>query len=668
MTAILVPPVNGFAPFSWPCGTADRPFPERMTWFWHGHFATSIQKVRYANLMAIQNASQRRLGTGDFRALAQAMAVDPAMLLWLDGGGNRVGKPNENLAREFMELFTLGVGNYTEDDVRAAARALTGWTVNVASSSATFVPKRHDPGPETVLGTVRRRHDEPGGRARRDAGVGPLPRDAGVDAGSSPTRRPTRARSARSLNAYGAEHDVTALVRAAARTPAFRDPGSVLVREPVLWLTGALRALNVPASKVHAGSLAAGLSGLGQVPFAPPNVGGWPAGTPWLTTAVGAGPAEPGPGGRERRRPLPGHRRPEERPRGRDRRPARTARLHPAHGRRAGPAHREPAAARRDRARLPGKLRERMNALTRRRFLLASGAAAVAATAATVGWKDLADRTRSDPLPVGTGVLVLVTLYGGNDGLNTVVPAADPAYQSARPDLAYAQGEVLDIGEGLGLNPGLAGPQAAVGQRHAGHRPRRQLPEARPQPLPFDGHLADRLARPPRGHRVDRPLAGRQRPRPALRRVAGAGAAADAGGRDHGGRRAAAARARPAERAARDRVHGARAAVRGGVAAAGLRRALDHRPAPDGGHVRQGRGCEGEDHGQAGCARGPARRGRALRRGGRPGPGVLGEPRRVRHPRRRARHAAAPAHGGRPGRLGVPHADGGHRARPRRGA
>ena len=64
-----------------------------------------------------------------------------------------------------------------------------------------------------------------------------------------------------------------------------------------------------------------------------------------------------------------------------------------------------------------------MNALTRRRFLLASGAAAVAATAATVGWKDLADRTRSDPLPVGTGVLVLVTLYGGNDGLNTVVPA-----------------------------------------------------------------------------------------------------------------------------------------------------------------------------------------------------------------------------------------------------
>ena len=87
------------------------------------------------------------------------------------------------------------------------------------------------------------------------------------------------------VRAYGADHDITALVRAAARAPAFRDPGSVLVREPVLWLTGALRALNVPATKVPAGPLAAGLTGLGQVPFAPPNVGGWPAGTPWLTTA-----------------------------------------------------------------------------------------------------------------------------------------------------------------------------------------------------------------------------------------------------------------------------------------------------------------------------------------------------------------------------------------------
>jgi uncharacterized protein (DUF1501 family) len=98
-----------------------------------------------------------------------------------------------------------------------------------------------------------------------------------------------------------------------------------------------------------------------------------------------------------------------------------------------------------------------VNTLTRRRFLAYSTMATAAAAATTAGWMELADRTRTDPLPPGAPVLVLVTLYGGNDGLNTVVPAADPAYHSARPDLAYAEGEVLDLGEGLGLNPGLTG-------------------------------------------------------------------------------------------------------------------------------------------------------------------------------------------------------------------
>ena len=97
----------------------------------------------------------RRLGTGDFRALAQAMVVDPAMLVWLDGGGNTVGRPNENLAREFMELFTLGIGAYSETDVREAARALTGWRVDAAAAgSAAFTPRDHDGGPKTVLGVT----------------------------------------------------------------------------------------------------------------------------------------------------------------------------------------------------------------------------------------------------------------------------------------------------------------------------------------------------------------------------------------------------------------------------------------------------------------------------------------------------------------------------------
>lgn len=262
------------------------PYPERMTWFWHGHFATSIQKVRYATLMYAQNATQRRAGGGDFRALAQAMVIDPAMLVWLDGGGNKVGRPNENLAREFMELFTLGVGNYTETDVREAARALAGWRIDVTGGSASVNPRNHDNGPETLLGST----------ASYDAsGLVDLlvarPASPHFLAGRVWTRfvsdtPPDAATLDALVAAYGPNHDVTALVRAAVTRPAFRDPASVLVRQPVEWLVAALRALKLPASGVPAPALRAGLTGLGQVPFDPPNVGGWPTGTPWLTTAA----------------------------------------------------------------------------------------------------------------------------------------------------------------------------------------------------------------------------------------------------------------------------------------------------------------------------------------------------------------------------------------------
>lgn len=264
----------------------DQPFPERLTWFWHGHFATSIQKVRSAALMYGQNATQRRLGAGDFRLLAEAMIVDPALLVWLDGAGSRVGKPNENLAREFMELFSLGVGNYTEDDVREAARALTGWKVDVVHDTATFAARLHDPGPETVLGSTA---------SFIATGLVDMlvtrPASPRFLAGRIWTRfvsdtPPDAATLATLVDAYGTGHDITALLRAAVGSAAFRDPASVIVRQPVEWLVGALRALRLPASGMPAGTLEAGLTALGQIPFLPPNVGGWPAGTPWLTTAA----------------------------------------------------------------------------------------------------------------------------------------------------------------------------------------------------------------------------------------------------------------------------------------------------------------------------------------------------------------------------------------------
>jgi uncharacterized protein (DUF1800 family) len=264
----------------------NAPLPERMTWFWHGHFATSVKKVRLAQLMYLQNDTQRRLGRGDFRTLAQAMIVDPAMLMWLDGGGNRVGRPNENLAREFMESFTLGVDNYSETDVRQAARALTGWQVNYTTDTAAFHTRSHDAGPETVLGVPGTYHASSLVDLLITQPASPRFLAQRIWTRFVADTPPDPATLERLVAAYGPGHDITALLAAAVSSLAFRHPASVLVHEPVLWLVAALRALRMPASTLPPAALSAALSGLGQIPFAPPNVGGWPAGTSWLTTAA----------------------------------------------------------------------------------------------------------------------------------------------------------------------------------------------------------------------------------------------------------------------------------------------------------------------------------------------------------------------------------------------
>src|SRR5215471_46291 len=106
-----------------------RPLEEKMALFWHGHFATSARKVRNTYLMYLQNLLLREHALGDFHRLLLGVSQDPAMILWLDNQQNRRGKPNENYAREVMELFTLGLGNYSEKDIKDAARAFTGWHV-----------------------------------------------------------------------------------------------------------------------------------------------------------------------------------------------------------------------------------------------------------------------------------------------------------------------------------------------------------------------------------------------------------------------------------------------------------------------------------------------------------------------------------------------------------
>lgn len=125
---------------------------EKLTLFWHSHFATSATKVRSSHLMFVQNRTLRSLATSPFRELCMAMVKDPAMLVWLDGARNHTRSPNENFAREIMELFTLGEGHYTEEDIREAARCFTGWHVHPDNGEAEFSERRHDGGQKTLLG------------------------------------------------------------------------------------------------------------------------------------------------------------------------------------------------------------------------------------------------------------------------------------------------------------------------------------------------------------------------------------------------------------------------------------------------------------------------------------------------------------------------------------
>ena len=262
------------------------PTHEKLTLLWHNHFATSAQKVRVAAHMAAQNQKLRTLQLGDFRALAYAMLTDAAMLRWLDGQHNTAKAANENLAREFMELFALGHGNgYTEADVREGAKALTGWTI-AANGHTTLTAKRHNNAAKTVLGVtgdldaagfcdivLAQPNSAPFVAAR-------LWRQLACD---SPPSTPALQRL---TAAYGSGRDLRALTKATLLDPEFTASPATVVNAPVEWLIGVLRTLKVPVDTPRRLKLIdTTLKALGQRPFYPPDVGGWPRGQVWLTTA-----------------------------------------------------------------------------------------------------------------------------------------------------------------------------------------------------------------------------------------------------------------------------------------------------------------------------------------------------------------------------------------------
>ncbi len=277
------------------------PLREKLTLFWHGHFATGAAKVRDAKLMYLQNQLFRTAGSGGFEALTQAVAKDGAMMVWLDTATDKKAHPNENFAREMMELFTLGLGNYTQGDVTAAARAFTGWVYDRANYRYQFRSRQHDFGSKTYLGTT-----------------GDW---SGEDIIHMAVSRPESARFVLAklwshfaypvdpfdrvvtdlLPAYGADLDVGRAMRAVFLHPAFVGASSRtgLVKQPIEYLAGAARNLGLDASLQPVGSSPAGpgvgakasrslpaLAGaLGQSPFNPPNVGGWGQNAYWVSTA-----------------------------------------------------------------------------------------------------------------------------------------------------------------------------------------------------------------------------------------------------------------------------------------------------------------------------------------------------------------------------------------------
>jgi uncharacterized protein (DUF1800 family) len=265
----------------------DQPVHEKLTLLWHNHFATSLEKVRSVADMAAQNQTLRTKSLGDFRTLAYSMLTDAAMMGWLDAQTSTAKAPNENLAREFMELFALGHGNgYTEDDVRQGARALTGWTIRPATRQTVMVPKRHDHTAKTIFG-VTKNFDAAGfcdavlAQPKSPQYVaGRLWQQLASDTPPSPPALD------RFVSAYGARRDLRALTRSILTDDEFVRSRAAIVNTPVEWLIGVIRTLRVPIDKPKRLKMVRStLYALGQLPFFPPDVGGWPHGRAWMSTA-----------------------------------------------------------------------------------------------------------------------------------------------------------------------------------------------------------------------------------------------------------------------------------------------------------------------------------------------------------------------------------------------
>lgn len=262
------------------------PLTEKMVLFWHNHFVSSQQKVRQPQYLYRQNLIFREHALGNFGTMLHAVARDPAMVIYLDNASNRKGQPNENFAREVMELFTLGEGRYTERDVKEAARAFTGWSIDGETGAFLLRSQAHDSGEKTVLGKAG--FIDGGGVLdillaqpyTAEFIVSKLWREF-VSAEPDPVEVKRIAGVFRDSS-----YNIRSALRAMLLSDAFYAPRNraTLVKSPVELVVGTLRQFQFTTGDVQPFALV--VAQLGQNLFAPPNVKGWPGGDAWINSTT----------------------------------------------------------------------------------------------------------------------------------------------------------------------------------------------------------------------------------------------------------------------------------------------------------------------------------------------------------------------------------------------
>lgn len=262
----------------------DFPLHERMTWFWHGHWATSYAKVDEPLVMFDHIDRLRKHALGNFTKMCEEMVIDGALIMWLDGQLNTAISPNENLARELLELFTLGVDRYSENDIKEAARVLTGWKVVRNSGLVTKNVKQSYFKPTTVLGATSQFDAVSLARflSQQPNSQRFVAERLWFRFMSSSVALPIGSRVEAALS----ERELLPAMRALIISEDFTNPAHSLVKSPLEWLVGALRALRImPSTYIQPDALLNTLTTLGQRPLFPPNVGGWPSDQAWLSAA-----------------------------------------------------------------------------------------------------------------------------------------------------------------------------------------------------------------------------------------------------------------------------------------------------------------------------------------------------------------------------------------------